>query len=83
MYFFGYKICLCKYTCNFSKHTDIIRVYKLGQEVAHMALLEWSYVVSKFSYCPCFSRSKKAIPIFVGNDYYCESGNIHVSPLIL
>ena len=81
MYFFGYKICLCKY--NFSKHTNTIRVYMLGQEIAHMALLECSYVVSKFGYCPCFSRSKKAIPTFVGNDYYCESGNIHVSPLIL
>ena len=40
----------------------------------------WTFIVgpqenNKWSYCPCGSIDSRNPPPFVGNDYYCESGN--------
>ena len=40
----------------------------------------WTFIVgaqenNQWSFCPCGSKDSRNPPPFVGNDYYCESGN--------
>ena len=40
----------------------------------------WTFIVgaqenNQWSFCPCASKDSRNPPPFVGNDYYCESGN--------
>ena len=39
------------------------------------ALQENSFYSNGFSECPCAPNSPVTVPSFIGNDYYCESGN--------
>ena len=58
---------------------NINQIYLDGVSITHGTQRThiWSYVAgyNETSICPCSDNSTNTPPSFVGNDYYCESGN--------
>ena len=74
------------YGYNYGRQRTIDEAYFSGVAVMHGSPQQhiWSFVSggaendyrSLYGHCPCDAHIKIAIPLFVGDDYFCESGYI-------